>query len=110
MACADLGEVFAHEFGFAFTHQAGVDVRGVDSIGAEGAEAESAGDGGIDASADEEKDIAILGDGADLIFHREDLTGGVPIAVAMADVEEEVRKNRLAAGGMGDFGMKLHRV
>ena len=47
------------------------------------------------------------GDRADLVFDRVDLAGGVPILVAAADVEQEIRKNRLAAGRVRDFGMKL---
>ena len=85
------GEVGAHELGFAFAHQAGVDVSAVDAVRAQALQAQGVGDGGIDAPADEEEDAAAGGDCADLRFESLNLAGGVPVLDAAADAEHEVR-------------------
>ena len=61
-AGAQRREVRAHEFGFAFAHQAGVDVGAVNALRAQRAQAQRVGDGRIDAAADEEEDVAAAGD------------------------------------------------
>ena len=65
---AELREKPPHVGGFAFAHQAGVDVDAVDAIRPERAQAQRVSDRGIHAAADEEKHIAIAGDGANLLL------------------------------------------
>ena len=82
----------------------------MNAVGAECAEAQGIGDGGIHAAADEEEDVAAGGGPANVFFDGEYLAGGVPILDASADVEHEVGEDGLAARRVGDFGMKLDAV
>ncbi len=100
----------AHEFGFPFAHHAGIDVSAVNAVRTQRAQAQRVGDGGIDAAADEEEDVAPGGDLADVIFERTQLAGGVPVLGAAANVEQEVRKDGFAARRVRDFGMELDPV
>ena len=87
---ADLREILAHEFGLAFAHQPGIDVGRMHPIGPKRAEAQRAGDRRIHAAAHKEEHVAIAGHGANLILHGLNLTRRVPIALASADVEQEI--------------------
>ena len=109
-AGAQVREVLAHEFGFAFAHHAGVDVGAVNALRAERAQAQRIGDRGIDAAAHEEEDVAAGGDAPDVFFESVHLAGRVPVFDASADIEQEVGEDGLAARRMRDFRMKLDPV
>ena len=109
-AGAEGGEVAAHEFGFAFAHHAGIDVGAVNALRPQRAEAQRVGDRGIDAAADEEKDVAAGGGLADVLFEGAQLARRVPILRAAADVEQEIRQDGFAAGRVGDLRVKLDPI
>ncbi len=74
---------------------------------AEGAHAERERDGGIDAAADEEENVAAADRVADLLLDQLDALARFPIGLAAADGEQEIRKNAAAGGGVDHFGMEL---
>ena len=117
-ACVDLNALApsarncAHEFGLAFAHQAGVDVGAVNTRRVRGrAEAQRVGDGGIDASADEEKYVAIARGGADVIFDRRESGRPGPSRCSQPQMSK-MKFDRIvsAARRVRHFGMKLHGV
>src|ERR1051326_2577597 len=95
--------------GLAVPHQPSVDVNPIDALRTERPQAQRGGDRRIDSAADEEENIAVCGDAADLLLESADAVLGVPIALAAADAEQKVREDLAALTRMGDFGMKLHR-
>ncbi len=109
-AGAQRGEVGADEIGFSFAHQAGIDVGAVNAVRAQAVEAQSEGDGGIDASADEEKDAAAGGGFANPGFQSLNLAGRVPVAGAAADAKHEIGQDPRAGGSVRHLGMELHAV
>ncbi len=92
----------------ALAHQAGIDIDAVDAFAAQCSQAQRVGDGGIDAAADEEEDVAITGLLANLGFDERDAIFRVPVGRAACDAEDEVRQNLAPAGSVDHFGMKLH--
>ena len=82
-----------HEIGLALAHQAGIDVDAAHALGAQRAQAEREGDGGIHAAADEEEDVAVAGALADLLLDQRDAMARVPVRHAAADAEDEIRED-----------------
>ncbi len=107
---AQLAEGSLDEFRFAFAHQAGIDIDAAHARRPEGAQAESKGDGGIHAAADEKEDVAVADALANLVFDERDALTRVPVFRAVADVEDEVCENSRAVRRMDDFGVELHAV
>src|ERR1700691_6208225 len=96
--------------GFAFAHQAGIDVHSLHPFRTEGALAERARYRGIDSSADEEEDIPIADALANLVFDLGYAMARIPIAQAAANAEQEVGQDIATASGVRDLRMELHGV
>ena len=103
-------EHLPHEFGFAFAHQTGIHVDAAHAFGAQRPQAEREGHRRIHAAADEEENVAVAHRAPDVLFDQRNAMARVPVLLAAADVEQEIRQNAVAFGGVHHFGMKLHGV
>src|SRR5277367_5208055 len=61
MSGTQRGEYSADELGLIFSHEACVDVQSIDALGTQRAEAKCVGDGGVNAAANEEENVAVSG-------------------------------------------------
>ena len=104
------GEGVVHGGGLALAQQAVVDEHGVEAR-ADGGVQQLGRDGGVDAAGDGADDLPR---GADACADARDLLvaegGHRPVLARAADGGREVAEQGTAAGGVGDFGVKLDAV
>ena len=77
---------------------------------ADGAIAELRGDGRVDAAREPDNDFALRRGRADPLCGLFGERGHVPVALAPADLEQEVAEELLPFGCVRDFGVELHAV
>ena len=100
----------AHKVGFAFAHQAGVDVGGVHPFRPQRPQADRVSDRGVHSARGEEEDRALSGNLPNLLFHHRQLVRGLPILVATANIQNKIFEHPLAAQSLHHLRVKLDAI
>ena len=111
MPCAELREGALDEFGFAFAHQAGIDIDAAHALGPRARRQSVKATVESTPPLTKKKTLRSPTRCADLFFDQGDALAGIPVFLAAADVENEILENARALAWCGRLrdGTELRR-